>query len=481
MDILDSSLHDERFPAEIDVYKVPHSRMKQLVSSITRTLPEIQEYLNCQPESLEKTLESMYTIIWELKNHEIIENTVIINKLRERLLARQIDNQSVCNCHEDSDLLRIIELLESVYSSNTDIERNFYWQKLQEALYGFLDDFVPHMEEEENTFQPLLNEYFDYDELKQIKDTVITQHEEWKEKAAIEKSLKRLKRDSESLESQIVSKRRKDDNLVESLPEELLCRIFECLADPRDLARAGQTCRRWYQVSKSTEFWKCLPLSLWERRIWSWSSVDLFEIIQNERKCPFTVEEEEESSSFYEKIVDLMDEVGLSVTRLSVTGSRSLTSLQLKDILKRTSNIRELDCSYTDIGHLSLLSPDIRLTHLTNLDLSGCPNVSDFFIRNIAEKSNSLRWLSLSGCELITEEALRYLGKFSSTLEYLDLSGCFRLSANSISRLIDQCKNLNVEKLSYCSLIEDGPAPDISSGCQNLDSDIRYCCLNYQN
>ena len=38
--------------------------------------------------------------------------------------------------------------------------------------------------------------------------------------------------------------------------------------------------------------------------------MDLFEIIQNERKCPFTVEEEEESSSFYEKIVDLMDEVG---------------------------------------------------------------------------------------------------------------------------------------------------------------------------
>ena len=31
MDILDSSLHDERFPAEIDVYKVPHSRMKQHV------------------------------------------------------------------------------------------------------------------------------------------------------------------------------------------------------------------------------------------------------------------------------------------------------------------------------------------------------------------------------------------------------------------------------------------------------------------
>ena len=37
------------------------------------------------------------------------------------------------------------------------------------AIYEFLDDFVPHMEEEENTFLPLLCKYFDYDELKQIK------------------------------------------------------------------------------------------------------------------------------------------------------------------------------------------------------------------------------------------------------------------------------------------------------------------------
>ena len=237
-------------------------------------------------------------------------NTVIINKLRERLLARQIDSHSVCNCHEDSDLLRIIELLESVYSSNTDTERNFYWQKLQEALYGFLDDFVPHMEEEENTFQPLLNEYFDYDELKEIKDKVITQHEEWKERSATEKSLKRFKRDSESLDSQIVAKRRKDENFVENLPEELLYRIFGFLVDPRDHVRAGQACKRWYQLSKSAEFWRCLPLSQWERRVWSWSSVDLFEVIQNERKYPFTIEEED-SYFFYEKIVDWLEEIGI--------------------------------------------------------------------------------------------------------------------------------------------------------------------------
>ena len=270
-----------------------------------------QERLNYEPKSLEDTLETMYNIIWELKNHEIIENTVIMNRLRERLLARQIDNQSVCNCHEDSDLMQIIDLLESVYSANTDVERNFYWQKLQEALYEFLDDFVPHMEEEENTFQPLLNEHFNYDELRQIKETVISQHQEWKEKLSAEKSLKRFKLESEGLDSRIVAKKRKgeSESPSENLPAELLHKIFGYLADPRDFSRAGRVCRRWREVSRSPDFWRNLPLSQWERDIWSWSSVHLDEIIQAERRNP-TYGDDNEDNSFNERVVGLLDGIG---------------------------------------------------------------------------------------------------------------------------------------------------------------------------
>lgn len=42
VDVLESSFHQEHFPPEIDVYKVPHNRMKQLVTSISEKLPEIQ-------------------------------------------------------------------------------------------------------------------------------------------------------------------------------------------------------------------------------------------------------------------------------------------------------------------------------------------------------------------------------------------------------------------------------------------------------
>jgi hypothetical protein len=40
---------------------------------------------------------------------------------------------------------------------------------LQDAVYTFMEEFVPHMEEEETTFQPLLSQYFQYEELKQLK------------------------------------------------------------------------------------------------------------------------------------------------------------------------------------------------------------------------------------------------------------------------------------------------------------------------
>ena len=44
---------------------------------------------------------------------------------------------------------------------------------IQNAISEFLEEFLPHMEEEENTFLPLLCKYFDYDELKEIKVSIV--------------------------------------------------------------------------------------------------------------------------------------------------------------------------------------------------------------------------------------------------------------------------------------------------------------------
>ncbi len=97
------------------------------------------------------------------------ENTFIMTKLKERLQSLDIYDEMVCNCHQDSTLLKasrflwkpifnfdhligtvrvpvvtlpiktimkwfflqIIELVESLYYSHDNSTRHFYWNKLQ--------------------------------------------------------------------------------------------------------------------------------------------------------------------------------------------------------------------------------------------------------------------------------------------------------------------------------------------------------------
>lgn len=106
--------------------------------------------------------------MWELKSHEYIENHYIMDKLKARLQKKQarasleicrpsvmpicvvqVYNQLVCNCHKDSKLLGVIDLVEKVYWSQSAEEKELHGQRLQEALAEFLDEFLHHMEEEE--------------------------------------------------------------------------------------------------------------------------------------------------------------------------------------------------------------------------------------------------------------------------------------------------------------------------------------------
>jgi len=490
VEVLGPSLHQENFPPEIDVYRIPHHRMKQLVNSVTQILPEIQESLYFEQSILEKTLQVVYTTMWELKTHEIIENTVIMNKLKERLHSRKVYNQFVCNCHEDSDLIKIIDLVELVYTSSDPEDRTFYWHKLQEAIYDFLDDFLPHMEEEENIFQPLLNQYFDYDELKQLKETVLVQHKEWKKKVEAEKSLKHFKkshdenREDPSIKDnycQEVQKATAFGNVTDKLPDEILHEIFSYILDPRDFSQASQVCKRWNSISKSPQFWRNLPLSQWEKNIWSFNDVDLYDILLAEK-----TQDEDMSETFnYSEVVGLLTEVGQAVRSLSISGSKSVTNTQLKQILKCVPDVEELDCSYTNTCHIAFNDPQLKLQNVKKLDLSGCKNVTDLMIELIVKRmkknGNVLQWLSLSGCEMLTDKCLAYLQTVSSNLESADFSGCYRMSGNALKQFTDGCTRLKAEFISYCNLLEDGPDPLDANGCNNSDCDIRRCCLNFKN
>jgi len=479
------STHRELFPPEIDVYRVPHTRMKELVVSVGEILPQIEESLCSHHNAVEALLQLVYSIMWEMKTHEIIENTVIMNQLRERMNSRQVYNKFVCNCHEDSELLSIIDLVESIYFSLDQTSRTFYWQRLQEEIYQFLEDFDQHMEEEESIFQPLLNQYFNYEELVQIKDTVLDQHREWKERVDVEKSLKNSKRSK--IDEITNSGHVKEDifrgaSLADTLPREVIVEILGYLDDPRDLARAAQVSCTWDQCSRDPVLWRNLPLSNWEKDMWTFSSVDLSLLLLSPASISPRYEPPAAQSHMYQGVISsLLPRVGPSVRSLSLTDSRDICMAQINHILKLVPDVTSLDLSYTSVSSPALSC--ISLARLTKLNLSGCLFVTDDFVQKLVTAlgpgSETLQWLSVSGCEDLTDRSLCLLSQVCSSLSYFDCSGCFKLSGEKLRKFTSGCRRLGPEYISYCNVIQDGPFPALANGCDNTDCDnIRSCCLN---
>ena len=68
-----------------DVFRIPHSRMRELVQSPLTEAAFVPDVRDLQP-----TLQAVYEAMWELKSHEIIENEYIMDTLKARLQARQV-------------------------------------------------------------------------------------------------------------------------------------------------------------------------------------------------------------------------------------------------------------------------------------------------------------------------------------------------------------------------------------------------------
>lgn len=96
-------------------------------------------------------LENLCNTFKEFLNHEWIENQFIMKKLKDKLKGLSIKNHAVCNCHSDNRLTDMLDLLHDGFkcTKKTDADRINYGIKLRKALEDFTEQFIPHMEEEE--------------------------------------------------------------------------------------------------------------------------------------------------------------------------------------------------------------------------------------------------------------------------------------------------------------------------------------------
>lgn len=85
-----------------------------------------------------------------------------MKKLKEKLKALSIRNTALCNCHSDNRLTDMLELVQDGYkcTQKTELDRKNFGLKLRKALEDFTEQFIPHMEEEEEVYIFILISFY---------------------------------------------------------------------------------------------------------------------------------------------------------------------------------------------------------------------------------------------------------------------------------------------------------------------------------
>ncbi|XP_041909101.1 F-box/LRR-repeat protein 5 isoform X2 [Corvus kubaryi] len=348
-------LHGENmapFPEEVDVFSAPHWRMKQLVGLYCDKLSKTNFSNNNDFRAL---LQSLYATFKEFKMHEQIENECIIGLLQQR-------SRTVYNVHSDNKLSEMLSLFEKgLKNVKNEYEQLNYAKQLKERLEAFTRDFLPHMKEEEEVFQPMLMEYFTYEELKDIKKKVIAQHCSQKEAA----EFRGLSKWNQAEELQKVFKYSVDEKAdqgdwysgpaadTETEPDE------EWVKNRKDESRAFQ---EWDEDADIDESEEAAEDSL------------AINIAQMEKRL------------LHGLIHHVLPVVGSSVKTLVLAYSSAVSSKMVRQILELCPNLEYLDLTQTDVSD-SVFESWCSVGYCQNLrhlDLSGCEKITDVAIERIS-------------------------------------------------------------------------------------------------
>ncbi|XP_006884582.1 PREDICTED: F-box/LRR-repeat protein 5 [Elephantulus edwardii] len=349
--------------------------------------------------------------------HEQIENEYIIGLLQQR-------SQTVYNVHSDNKLSEMLSLFEKgLKNVKNEYEQLNYAKQLKERLEAFTSDFLPHMKEEEEVFQPMLMEYFTYEELKDIKKKVIAQHCSHKDTAELLRGLSLWNQAEERqkfFKYSVDEKADKESEVSEHatnishLPPEVMLSIFSYL-NPQELCRCGQVSTKWAQLAKTGVLWKHLYPVHWARGDWySGPATELDtepdeEWVKNRKDESRAYQEWDEDADIDESeesaeaslavsiaqmekrllhglIQNVLPYAGPSVKTLVLAYSSAVSSKMVRQILELCPNLEHLDLTQTDISDSAFDSWSWLgcCQSLRHLDLSGCEKITDVALERIS-------------------------------------------------------------------------------------------------
>ncbi|KAK1897316.1 F-box/LRR-repeat protein 5 [Dissostichus eleginoides] len=365
-------------------------------------------------------LQSLCATFKEFKMHEQIENEFIIGLLQERCCT-------VYNVHSDNKLSEMLSLFEKgLHNVKSEYEQLNYGRQLKEKLEAFTQDFLPHMKEEEEVFQPMLMQYFSYEELKDLKKQVIAQHcsrhraadrlkgfSLWSQAEELQKAFKYADHEKTHYE---LEKTRNPSTHISQLPAEILLRLFHFLS-PAELLRCSQVCRSWSELAQTGSLWRHLFPVHWARGDYysgppgdldqepdeEWVSsrqkegrayqewdedadVDESDESLSSRGCLAITTAQREKRLLNGLIQNLLPAVGPSVRSVVLAYSSTVSSKMVRQILSFCPNISHLDLTQTAVTDSAFDSWSSSPPPLKHLDLSGCEQITDGSLRRLSRK-----------------------------------------------------------------------------------------------
>ncbi|XP_060082201.1 F-box/LRR-repeat protein 5-like [Ylistrum balloti] len=461
------------WPDEVDVFTIPHSRMKELVQKYLNMVSDIN-FTNVG--HLTSLLENLCNTFKEFHNHEQVENQFIMNKLKEKLKCLSIKNHAVCNCHSDNRLTEMLNLFQDGYkcTEKTDADRVNYGIKLRTALEDFTNNFLPHMEEEEEIFQPMLIKYFSYDELCDIKNEVLIHH-------SISTGQKEAKLEEEELicdefhekEEWEKSEKEVEYKGIDTLPEELMLKVFSHL-DPRQLCRCAQVSQRWNALSIDGSLWKTILPVQWS--MGQWSFVPKLDCDLEEEKV--NINKELMTDVLSDEMVDEdadRDESGGDESDNNVDDECMEDKQIRKEAAMLTSLVKYLlprVGSYVKSCYLGYSKGLVN--GLLYKILSQCPNmeildlsqtrISDIAFKGLGRKGcgSKLRHLNLGGCFNITDRTLERLSSAFGDFSYNERSVMFASKLEKNETEDNEKDQSKIDKCEKCHILKQGKDTNVN-------------------
>ena len=173
--------------------------------------------------------------------------------------------------------------------------------------------------------------------------------------------------------------------------------------------------------------------------------------------------------------VDSLHRSNLKVINLS--GCAEVTDIGILDVAHSCSQLEIIDLSYvSNITNASVFAIAENCPRLTSIDLSYCQRITDTGVSALATGCLLLTEINLSSCPEITGASLLTLAENCSQLNNINMSSCEGITDTSLQAAAQNCRNLKTLNISGCFEIGDPGLESIARICPLLtEIDISWC------